>query len=265
MMKHHGVALAAALALTSCHTAPSPAPTTPLLSEKAHLMHKRILIAMTSHDQKGDTGVPTGAYLPEIAQPYEVLTHAGYEVEFASVRGGRVPLDGVDAKDEVSAAFLRSPAAARLHASLASSVIDPSRYDAILFAGGHGAMWDLPGDAGFAAATVAIYEHGGVVAAVCHGPAALVDVRLSSGAYLVANKDVSGFTNEEERAVKLDHVVPFLLEDRLTARGGRFHGAAMWQDQVVVSERLITGQNPASAASVARRVVDELAKRAPAR
>jgi putative intracellular protease/amidase len=192
-----------------------------------------------------------------------VFTRAGYDVEFASVRGGQVPLDGVDPKDEVSAAFLRSPAGGRLHASLASSAVDPARYDAIFFAGGHGAMWDLPADPGFAAATVRIYEHGGVVAAVCHGPAALVDVRLSSGAYLVAGKDVNGFTNEEERAAGLDRVVPFLLEDRLKARGGQFQRAAMWQPQVVASDRLITGQNPASAAAVAARVVEELGAAAP--
>jgi putative intracellular protease/amidase len=184
-----------------------------------------------------------------------VFTRAGYDVELASVRGGPVPVDGVDPKDAVSAAFLAGPAAARLHASLPSSAVDPARYAAIFFAGGHGAMWDLPGDAAFAAQ---LYERGGVVAAVCHGPAAPVDVKLSTGAYLVAGKAVSGFTNEEERAAKLDRVVPFFLEDRLVERGGRFHGGPMWRAQVVADGRLITGQNPASATGVAERVVAEL-------
>jgi putative intracellular protease/amidase len=219
-------------------------------------MSQRILIAMTSHDKKGDTGESTGAYLPEIAHPYAVFTKAGYAVDFASVRGGRVPLDGVDRKDPVNAAFLDDPEVERrLHASAASASVDPSGYVAIFFAGGHGAMWDLPDDAAFARATTRLYEAGGVVGAVCHGPAALVNVRLSSGAFLVAGKDVNGFTNEEERAVGLDKVVPFLLEDLLTARGGRFVGAPKWEKKVVVSERLVTGQNPASAASVAEAMV----------
>lgn len=222
-------------------------------------MQHRILIAMTSHDRKGDTGKPTGAYLSEIAHPYAELTAAGFAVDFASVRGGRVPLDGVDAKDEVSARFLASDAGARLHDTMPSSAVDPARYDAILFAGGLGAMWDLPGDPGFAAAARAIYERGGVVAAVCHGPAALVDLKLSNGTYLVAGKDVNGFTNAEERAVGNEHIVPFLLEDRLKARGARFHATELWQPYVVVSERLVTGQNPASSAPVARRVVELLA------
>jgi putative intracellular protease/amidase len=222
-------------------------------------MTSRILIAMTSHDKKGDTGESTGAYVPEIAHPYAVFKREGFEVDFASVRGGRVPLDGVDRKDPVNAALLDDPhLMARLHESAASKDVDPSRYAAILFAGGHGTMWDFPDDPGFLSVAARIYDSGGVVAAVCHGPAALVNVRLSSGAFLVAGKTVSAFTNEEERAVKLDKVVPFLLEDRLVERGARFEGAAMWQEKVAISERLVTGQNPASAAGVARAMVTVL-------
>ncbi len=220
---------------------------------------RHVLIALTSHDQKGDTGKPTGAYLPEVAEPYEVFAAAGYEVDFASVRGGRVPLDGVDSKNPVVVRFLEDEAlVARMHASLPSSEVDASRYDAIFFAGGHGAMWDLPNDLGFQRVTTAIYEHGGVVAAVCHGPAALVNVRLSDGRHLVQGRAVSAFTNEEERAVELQHVVPFLLEDVLRQHGAAFVSAPLWQPRVAVSERLVTGQNPASSEPVARAVVDVL-------
>lgn len=242
-----------AVALTlGCRTEPAP-------STKGPPMSKRILIATTSHAEKGHTGQKTGAYLPEVAHPWDVFTKAGYTVEFASVKGGPVPLDGVDDPDEISRAFVGGAALAALHASQKSDTVDPSRYDAIFFAGGHGTMWDLPGDPGFTALTARIFERGGVVAAVCHGPAALVEVKLSNGEYLVAGKDVSAFTNEEEEAVGLTKVVPFLLEDRLKARGARFVGAPKWRSQVVVSGRLVTGQNPASAAAVARSVVQVLA------
>ncbi|HUQ07999.1 MAG TPA: type 1 glutamine amidotransferase domain-containing protein [Kofleriaceae bacterium] len=217
----------------------------------------RILIATTSHDKKGaTTGEPTGAYLSEVSHPYRVFADAGFEIEVASVRGGKVPLDGVDRADETNAALLDdSRAMAKLEASIPSADVDPARYDAIFFAGGHGTMWDLPTDPGFARATAAIYEAGGVVSAVCHGPAALVDVTLSNGAYLVAGKTVSVFTNAEERAVKLETVVPFLLEDRFTERGARVDAAPLWAAKVSVDERLVTGQNPASAAGVAQAVV----------
>ncbi|MBN9163401.1 MAG: type 1 glutamine amidotransferase domain-containing protein [Myxococcales bacterium 68-20] len=224
-------------------------------------MTKRVLLAMTSHDKKGNTGEATGAYLAEVSHPLEVFRTAGFEVEFASVRGGKVPLDGVDRNDSINAAFLDDEKTmAKLHTSLPSAEVDPSRYDAIFFAGGHGAMWDLPSDPGFASVATRIYERGGVVAAVCHGPAALVDVKLTDGRYLVAGKDVSAFTNDEERAVKLETVVPFLLADRLAERGARLHEAPLWQKQVSVSERLVTGQNPASATATAEAVVALLAK-----
>lgn len=219
-------------------------------------MNRHILLAMTSHDQKGSTGQRTGAYLPELAHPHAVFTEAGFMVDFASVRGGAVPLDGADRKDPLQAAFLDgTELARRLHTSVASADVDASKYAAIFFAGGHGTMWDFPDDGGFARVAAQIYEAGGVVGAVCHGPAALVNVKLSNGTYLVAGKDVNAFTNEEERAVGLDRVVPFLLEDKLIERGARFSFAPKWQKKVVVSERLVTGQNPASAAPVAEAMV----------
>ncbi|APR80941.1 ThiJ/PfpI family protein [Minicystis rosea] len=251
-------ALLAVISTAACSAAPARPAVSPDPKEKS-TMSQHVLIAMTSHDRKGDTGQSTGAYLPEITHPYAVFVKAGFTVDFASVRGGRVPLDGVDRKDPVNAAFLDdADLDRRLHTSLAAASVDPSRYAAVFFAGGHGAMWDLPDDAAFARVTASIYEAGGIVGAVCHGPAALVNVRLANGAFLVAGKDVNGFTNEEERAVELDRVVPFLLQDRLAARGGRFIGAPMWQKQVVVSDRLVTGQNPASAAGVAEAMVNLL-------
>ena len=225
-------------------------------------MTRRILLATTSHDKKGDTGQATGAFLPEVAHPYAVFRDAGFAVDVASVRGGKVPLEGLDTEDPVSVAFLADPIAMRfMSESQRSSDVDPKKYDAIFFAGGHGAMWDLPDDPGFAAAARAVYERGGIVAAVCHGPAALVNLRLSNGSYLVAGKTVSAFTNDEERAVKLDQVVPFLLADELVARGAKHAPAPNWQEQVVADQRLVTGQNPASATGVARRVVGLLAER----
>ena len=219
-------------------------------------MKPRILLALTSHATLGSTGKATGAYLAEIAHPWAAFTDAGFDVDFVSVRGGEVPLDGVDRKDPVNARLLDdADTITRLHASAAPRDIDPSRYAAIFYAGGHGTMWDFPDEATLATIAARIYDQGGVVSAVCHGPAALVNVRLGSGAYLVAGKEVAAFTNEEERAVGLAEVVPFLLADRLTERGATHRPAGNWQNQVMVSERLVTGQNPASAAAVGEAVV----------
>jgi putative intracellular protease/amidase len=121
---------------------------------------------------------------------------------------------------------------------------------AIFYAGGHGTMWDFPDNAQLASIAASIYERGGVVAAVCHGPSGLVNIRLSDGKYLVDGKEVSGFTNEEEKAMGLTDIVPFLLEDKLKSRGAKYSKAAAFQKHVVVSDRLVTGQNPQSASGV---------------
>ena len=222
-------------------------------------MPRRALIAVTSHAELGTTGKPTGAYLAEISHPHAVLRAAGWDVDFVSVRGGAVPLDGVSRKDPVDAALLDDAATlARLHASAAPRDVDASRYDAIFYAGGHGTMWDLPKADDLAAIASAIYQRGGVVAAVCHGPAGLLPIRLADGTPLVRGKEVAAFTNDEEAAVGLTDVVPFLLADTLVERGAIHRPAPNWSRHVVVCERLVTGQNPASAGGVAEAIVSLL-------
>ena len=217
-------------------------------------MTKRVLIALTSHSELGDTGRTTGFYVSEAAHPWEVFTAARLEVDLVSVRGGEPPRDGEDADDEVQRRFL---AAADLDTPRPEEV-DASAYDAILFAGGHGSMWDFPSAAGLHAIARDVYERGGVVAAVCHGPAGLVGLTLSDGSYLVDGKRVAAFTNDEEEAVGLTGVVPFLLADRLVAQGAVHVPAADFAAQVVRDGRLVTGQNPASARGVAEEVVAAL-------
>lgn len=220
---------------------------------------KRALIVLTSHDQLGTTGKRTGAYLSEISHVYWTLVDAGIAVDFVSPKGGQVPLDGVDRKDADNARFLDdADVMARLARSLKPSEVDSARYAAIYYAGGHGTMWDLPDSAGLQAIAAAIYEAGGVVAAVCHGPAGLVNIKLSSGAYLVANKQLAAFTNDEEAAVELTNVVPFLLASKLVERGAKHIPAPNFAANVIASDRLITGQNPASARGVGAAIVSAL-------
>ncbi|MCY1017117.1 type 1 glutamine amidotransferase domain-containing protein [Pyxidicoccus sp. MSG2] len=216
----------------------------------------RILIVLTSHDTLGDTGRKTGFYLSELTHALDVFTRAGLEVDYVSPKGGRAPMDGVSRDDALNRAFLDDARQlARLETTLRPEQVEPARYAAIYVPGGHGTMFDLPQDARLNALIGALYARGGAVAAVCHGPAALVNAKLPDGGYLVAGRDVSAFTNEEEAAVKLTQVVPFLLESKLIERGARFTKAPDFQRHVVVSERLVTGQNPASAAAVAEALV----------
>lgn len=227
-------------------------------------MSRRILFVLTNHDRKGPMGAtdaaPSGFYLGEVSHPYAVLHQAGYAIDFVSPQGGKTHVDGMDLSDPVNAAFWNDAALrAATENTLAPSQVNPDVYTAIFYAGGHATMWDLPDSTELAAIAARIYERGGVVAAVCHGPAGLVNIKLSNGRYLVAGKEVSAFTNDEERAVGLYDVVPFLLADALQKRGARHVPAQNFQAQVVVSERLVTGQNPASAKGVGEAMLPLLA------
>lgn len=220
---------------------------------------KKVLIVLTSHDTLGNTDKETGFYLPEVTHPYEVFVRAGFMIDFVSPKGGKAPMTGIDLQDPLNKAFLDNPdKVAQVENTLNPTQVDPTQYDAIFYAGGHGTMWDFPDNQQLAHIAAAIYEQGGVVGAVCHGPAGLVNIKLANGKYLIAGKTVAAFTNQEEAAVELTEVVPFLLESKLIERGAEFSKAPNFRSHVVVSDRLVTGQNPASAAGVGERMAQLL-------
>ncbi|UNP31032.1 type 1 glutamine amidotransferase domain-containing protein [Lysobacter gummosus] len=224
---------------------------------------KPVLFVLTSHGVKGSTDQPTGYYLGEVTHPLAELEAAGIAVEFASIQGGEPPVDGLEVEDALNARYWNDAGfRAAVRDTQALDAADASRYSAIFFAGGHGAMWDFPVSDAVRRVTREIFEAGGAVAAVCHGPAALVNVTLSDGAYLVAGKRVSAFTDEEEAAVGLSDVVPFLLASTLRERGALHQPAPNWSRQVVVDGRLITGQNPQSAGAVGAALRELLLTRA---
>lgn len=219
---------------------------------------KRILIVVTSNDAFGDTGKKTGYYLPEVSHPLARFKEAGFAVDFMSPKGGKAPVDpsSVDRKDADNVALLDDPEVmARLERTLSPSDVNLETYDAVLFAGGMGTMWDFAQDPRLGALAAALYERGKVVSAVCHGPAALLSARLSSGAWLVEGHKVAGFSNAEETAAGHDGQIPYHLESVLKERGAHYESAPLWQEKVVVSGRLVTGQNPASAKGVAKAIV----------
>jgi putative intracellular protease/amidase len=221
------------------------------------MISQKVLIVLTSHDTLGDTGKETGFYLPEVTHPLDAFTKAGLTVDFVSPKGGKAPMVGIDLEDPLNKAFLDdSEQVLRVENTLNPAQIDPAKYGAIFYAGGHGTMWDFADNSRLAEIAAAIYEAGGIVGAVCHGPAALVNIKLSDGTYLVADKTVAAFTNEEEAAVGLTDIVPFLLESTLIERGAKFTKVANFEVCVVASDRLVTGQNPASAAGVGERMVE---------
>jgi putative intracellular protease/amidase len=220
---------------------------------------KPVLMVMTSHGKLGDTGKPTGFFLGELTHPLEIFEKAGLPVEFASINGGEPPVDGLELEDPVNARYWNDKSfREKLSQTKRLSELEPSDYSAVFFVGGHGTMWDFPDDTAVQRFARELYEAGSPVGAVCHGPVALVNVKLSDGTYLVDGKEVSAFTNSEEENVGLTEVVPFLLASKLEERGAQHVPAADFAKQVVASGNLVTGQNPASAAGVAEKMADLL-------
>jgi putative intracellular protease/amidase len=222
-----------------------------------------ILFVLTSQSKLGNTDKPTGWYLPELAHPYHVL-HNKANITVASPKGGEAPLDPTSveaAKDDVSVSFLNNNSQVWKTTQKLSNFSGKAKdFDAIFYVGGHGPMFDLVDDATSQALIKEFWEADKIVAAVCHAPAVLYDVKLSDGSLLVAGKEVTAFTNVEEEQAGMTNSIPFLPEDALNkASGGKFVKAKEpWAEKVVVVGRLITGQNPASATGVGEAIAKAL-------
>jgi putative intracellular protease/amidase len=217
----------------------------------------KILMVLTSHDELGDTGKKTGFWLEEFAAPYYVMKDAGADITLASPKGGQPPLDPKsdepDAQTEATDRFKADQTAQQLLASTTPlSHIDPADFDAVFYPGGHGPLWDLAEDRDSIALIEAFAAKDRPIGAVCHAPGVLRHVKGRDGQSLVSGRKVTGFTNSEEEAVGLTEVVPFLVEDMLQERGGRYEKGADWGVYVVTDGRLVTGQNPASSEEAAK-------------
>ena len=232
-------------------------------AEQVHSTKGKILIVLTSHTELGETGKKTGFWLPELTHPYYEFKKAGFPVDIASIEGGMAPLDSkaFSEEDEYHDVFLNdAELMAKVIRSKPLAQVSAEDYAAVLYSGGSGPMWDFPNNADIQRISRKIYENNGIVSAVCHGNAALVNVRLSDGSLLIKNKRVAAFTNEEEASLGTTDIVPFLLQDKLVEQGAIHVYAKPWQENVVSEGRLITGQNPASAKKVAEKIISQLSK-----
>lgn len=217
----------------------------------------KVLLVLTSHDQLGSTGKKTGFWLEEFAAPFYVLKDAGTEITLASPKGGQPPLDPKSELSENQTELTnRFRADASANAQLANTKkladILADDFDAVFYPGGHGPMWDMPDNPTSIGLIESFVRADKPIGAVCHAPVAFTNVRGKNGEYLVKGKRVTGFSNEEETAVQLENVVPFLLEDRLKQRGGIYTKVANWAPHIEVDGLLVTGQNPASSAPCAK-------------
>lgn len=225
---------------------------------------KRVLLVMSSLDDMGLSGKQTGTWFEELAAPYYILTEAGHEVVFASPEGGDAPIDLLSMKapftTEYTDRFLKDPVAmfaAKRTRRLRD--IDYDTFDAVFFPGGYGLLWDLASDQFVVKMIRDFYESQRPVAMVCHAPAILRDVKLSSGKHLLEGVELTGFTDAEDEEIELDKHLLFSLEQELQRRGAEYQKSSKnWEPNVLVDGPLMTGQNPASAPPLAQALAERL-------
>ncbi len=224
---------------------------------------KNVLFVLTSNDSLGSTGKKTGFWIEEFAAPYYLLEDNGIQVILASPKGGQPPIDPASNTEDMSTTatkrFEKDEATKKVLANTHKLAdVNESDFDAVFYPGGHGVLWDLVENEGSVELIEKFYANNKPVAFVCHAPAVLKNVKGTDGKPLVNGKKVTGFTNEEEEAVALTDVVPFLLEDMLKENGGNYSKIGDWQPYAVEDGLLITGQNPASSKLVAEKLLEKL-------
>ncbi|TVP14331.1 type 1 glutamine amidotransferase domain-containing protein [Shewanella sp. KCT] len=222
---------------------------------------KKVLIFLTNHATLGTTDEANGTFAPELTHALHELIAAGLDYDLVSIDGGKAPLYGTDIEgDEVNASMLQDAAfISRVNNTIPASQIDIEQYSAIYYPGGFGLLSDLATNEAVAQLSATHYENGGVIGAVCHGPAGLLPITLSNGEKLIADKSVTGFTREEEIDYGTIDKIPFLLEEALTRSAKRYNKVQPWNAFIIEDERVITGQNPASAGAVGKAIAVHLA------
>ena len=220
-----------------------------------------ILMVLTNYTELGDTKKKTGYYLKELAYPYMFLKKNGHNIDLCSPRGFKTKPDPLSlnySDDQVIIEFYENTKMQKkLEMTLHPGNLNKD-YECIVFCGGHGAMWDFPENINLQKITRNLYENFGLIGAICHGSSIFANLKLSNGTYLVSGKKISCFTNEEEEFLKLENVVPFLLESRLSNLGAKHSKAEKFEPYIEQDNRLITAQNPASSEQFANALVDRL-------
>ncbi len=225
----------------------------------------KILFVLTSHNQLGSTDKKTGFWIEEFATPYYFFTNKNFEVIVATPNGGQAPIDPKSNEPSFQTAstkrYFNDVVAQKLLSNTQKlSTVKHEGFDAVFYPGGHGPMWDLANDNNSIAIINAFYSSNKPIAFVCHGSAALVNVKLNNNSYLITGKTVTSFCNTEEAAVELNKIVPFSLEDELKSRGANYKKGKDWSSYVVEDGLLITGQNPQSSGEVAQKLFDKIKK-----
>ena len=206
-----------------------------------------ILIVLTNQSTIGNTGKETGFHFSEFSHAYKFFIEHGYNVTVASPKGGECPITSPHPEDKINALFYNDPEKMKIVRETAKlgDLLD-KKFDAVYAAGGHGTMYDFANNETLALIMNKTYTNGGILSAVCHGPAAIIGVKDRAGNFIVSGKRINSFTNAEEKLTQHYDDMPFLLESELIKQGAKFEKSGIREPHLAVDSNIVTGQNPES-------------------
>jgi putative intracellular protease/amidase len=220
----------------------------------------KVLFIATSHDTLGTTAGKTGVWLEELAAPYYVFKEAGAEMTIASPKGGEVPLDpkseSIIVATQSTKRFLKDEEAMNFLAhSVTVEEVRAGDFDLVFLPGGHGPLWDLADNKIVKQLLEAFNRENKPIGAVCHGVVGLLSLQNDKGELLIKGKQVTCFSNSEEKSTGLAEVIPFLLETKLISVGASYSKGEDYISYAVIDGNIVTGQNPSSSKEVVRKML----------
>ncbi|SMG28886.1 Putative intracellular protease/amidase [Marivirga sericea] len=219
---------------------------------------EKILFVVSNQNTYGDTNLNASNHFSEIVLPYDVFKERGYQIDFVSPNGGAIPIGYIKTSDSIQKKYLYDADFMKLlkHTQLPKH-IDPLNYSAVYYVGGGAAMFGVPENREIQQISRTIYENKGVVSAVCHGTAGIVNLQLSNGKFLYEGKQVNGFPDVfEDKTDAYYKTFPFSIEEAINSNGGKFtYSKKGWDNHFVIDGRLVTGQDPSASISVAQKVI----------
>ncbi|WP_422859182.1 type 1 glutamine amidotransferase domain-containing protein [Flagellimonas sp. S174] len=235
---------------------------TPISSVSPEEKDNRILFIVSNQHTYGKSTINAANHFAEIVFAYDVFIKAGYAIDFVSPKGGAIPIGYLNTSDALEKQYLYDfEFMGQLKNTFTPQQIDPSKYKAVYYGGGGAAMYGVPENKAIQKIAMAIYEeNNGIISAICHGTAGIVHLKTKDGKFLYQGKKVNGFPNLfENMEAAYYQEFPFSIEQTIQNRGGDFSFSEEgWDNYFVLDGRLITGQDPTAAASVAENVVKTL-------
>ena len=223
---------------------------------------QRILFILASSKVHGSSNIPASISFGEVVHAWDTFQAAGYAVDFVSPDGGDVPILDPYVGKEVEPRLRDDRIMRGLRNTATPAQIDPGLYRAVYYVGGSNAMYGVTENRALQDIAMHVYErNGGVVSAVCHGTAGIVNLKLAGGQSLLAGKRITGYPEEhEDRSAAYFKEFPFQMRQAVQSRGGLFNVVDSNDPYIEVDGRVMTGQNYRSAAPLAAAVVDALRK-----